>query len=233
MAKRGPSISVKMILGSTLLIVLIVVGFGFLSVYQTRTFYKESTEERIAQFRESLQSKGETATTLFANGAFTLLQNTNFDDAKKLVAASIGRDPELKVSYVLDSNQIVFAHSDPERYGDYLDKPQKIADESWPEVFKVWEDRASKSVTDPLVHGIEITTQKDGRLLFFALPVVNNVEATAARASAAEDPDNTRLGYIVLGYTPSSRACGFPSLSRFSPGAPTKSPAVISMLASR
>ncbi len=81
MAKRaGLSISVKMILTTTFLILLTVVGFGALNTCNIRTAYDQSAKEKTETFRQSLNSKGATTTQVFAStvqvAAFAM-RNTN------------------------------------------------------------------------------------------------------------------------------------------------------------
>ena len=63
MAKRaGPSISVKMILTSTLLVLLTVVGLGFMQVINTGKIYDANAKVRLEKFKESLDERSQAAT---------------------------------------------------------------------------------------------------------------------------------------------------------------------------
>src|SRR5687768_16091242 len=98
MSKRGgPSISVKMILTTTLLIVLIVVGFGFLNVYNVRKVYDQTTSDKIEQFRSALRGKGETSTQVFAQAMLVHLINNEDEEMRGLVSKTQSQDPELKL----------------------------------------------------------------------------------------------------------------------------------------
>lgn len=199
MSKRGPSISVKMILTSTLLIVLIVVGFGFLNVYNTRQFYETRAQEQTQQFSQSLKSKGKSVTTILAQALQIPLSNSQWEDIRDGVKKVLAEDPEVKVTYILDTRRGVVAHSDSGRY-PIGDTNPPIEDESWEAITKVWKDRAEKNIADPLVESLDLTTKRDGRLLFFAYPVLlGSVPPTAQ--IALEDEAESRLGYLVLGYT--------------------------------
>ena len=199
MSKRGPSISVKMILTSTLLIVLIVVGFGFLNVYNTRQFYEKRAQEQTQQFSASLQSKGKSVTAIYAQALQIPMSNSQWGDVRDGVKKVLAEDPEVKVVYVLDTRRGVVAHSDPERY-QAGDVNPAIDDESWPAIMDVWKKRAEQSVADPLVESLDLTTKRDGRLLFFAYPVLLGSVPPTAKLAVDEEADS-RLGYLVLGYT--------------------------------
>lgn len=202
MSKRGPSISVKMILTSTLLIVLIVVGFGFLNVYNTRTFYEKRATEQTEQFTGELKKVGMQVTRHMARGLQVPLTNSQYGDVRHIVKQSLAEDAQLKLVYVLDTNQGVVAHSDTGRYPEG-DTNQKIDDESWAAVAKVWSGRVAKKVADPLVESLDLTTKRDGRLLFFAYPVVLGSAPPTAELAVTDDQEKrmSRLGYLVLGYT--------------------------------
>src|SRR5438552_1459948 len=74
MAKSGGfSLSVKMILTTTLLIVVTVVGSGVLNVVNVRKAFDESSTRQIDVFKAGRQKLGEFGTPLFARGVSQLL----------------------------------------------------------------------------------------------------------------------------------------------------------------
>lgn len=197
MSKRaGPSISVKMILTSTLLILLIVVGFGFLNVYNVRNVYDESTKAKIRLFSEQLEKIGTTAVTGSAAGVQTYLINSQDAEIVGFIDRTVRQDPELRSMYVLDARRGVVAHSDKSRYGD---NHPPIEDESWKAIVTEWQKKDPSEV--PLLHGLELKTEKDGRLMYFAYPVFYGELKPTVGAALAEDPGDNRLGYVVLGYS--------------------------------
>ncbi|MBT8492499.1 MAG: SpoIIE family protein phosphatase [Deltaproteobacteria bacterium] len=200
MAKRGPSLSVKMILTSTLLIVLIVVGFGFLNVYNTRQFYEKRAEDETKQFFEALSSKGKAVTAQAAKGLKAHLIDSAWPNIDDMVKESLNEDAELKVVYVLDKLQGVVSHSDTGRYQRGDTNPE-IKDESWGKILQTWNARAGKGESDPMIENLDLTT-KDGRLLYFAYPIAaTSASLTAKDAVAPVEEAEARVGYVVLGYT--------------------------------
>ena len=199
MSKRsGPSISVKMILTTTLLILLIVVGFGFLNIYNIRKVYDQSAKDKIAQFREQLTDSGQAVTQTFAQAVTPFLADTNIPEIRGLVTKTQKQNADLRLIYVLDGNRGVVAHTDPGRYGD---GNPPITDVSWTKITEHWDTQRKAGETDPLVRGLELKTDRDGRLLYFAYPVfLGGITPTIGSALAEEAPDN-RLGYVVLGYS--------------------------------
>src|SRR5258708_2574050 len=79
MAKRGPSISVKMILTTTLLIVVTVVGSGILNVINVRGAFDEAAKKQVEDFRRDRELLGENGTSLFARAAESLLYEKGRD----------------------------------------------------------------------------------------------------------------------------------------------------------
>lgn len=205
MAKRaGPSISVKMILTSTLLVLLTVVGFGLLNVMNVRDVYDESARAQIELFRQGLRGKGETNTQVFAQAVNPLLINNQDEDIKLSVRDLARRDASLRVLYVLSKDKNVIAHcrvlppeeQTPDKVCDESAYPQShvpITDDSWKAINEAWKNQkvalASVEVTD------------DGKpLAVFGLPVFSVGYEGSAEAALSDDPGDNRFGYVVFGY---------------------------------
>src|SRR5262245_61544764 len=116
MARRGASISVKMILTTTLLIVVTGVGAGLLNVMNIRRSFDETSAEQIALFRKGRAQIGELTTPLFAQAMaqlvlekgrdkdiLSVVQKVVSDDTRDGPAGQ--KDYVLKLAYVLDLNQ--------------------------------------------------------------------------------------------------------------------------------
>ena len=121
MAKRGgPSISVKMILTTTLLIVVTVVGSGFLNVVNIRRAFDASVADRIKTFKEGREQLGLAGTQGIARGVTPFLIDKHDDEIEQLIRLSVAQDNRtddkghidygLKMAYVLDLNQKVILH---------------------------------------------------------------------------------------------------------------------------
>src|SRR5512132_2110472 len=122
MARRGgPSISVKMILTTTLLIVVTGVGAGLLNVMNIRRAFDESAQQRVELFQEARTQIGTIGTPLFAQATEALVVDRGRDkDILTLVQNAVAVDTKdegngkkdygLKLAYVLDLNQRVIAH---------------------------------------------------------------------------------------------------------------------------
>src|SRR5436190_8383403 len=122
MAKRGgPSISVKMILTTTVLIVVTGVGAGFLNIMNIRRTFDESALKRVELFQDARKQIGQLGTPLFARATetalvehgrdaelLTLVQNAVREDTQEGRGGK--KDYVLKLAYVLDLNQKVIAH---------------------------------------------------------------------------------------------------------------------------
>ena len=215
MAKRGGfSLSVKMILTTTFLIVVTVVGSGVLNVINVRKAFDESSTRQIEIFRTGRQALGEFGTPLFARGVSQLLFDRGRDpEILSVVKETVEQDTKdgpsgkkdygLKLAYVLDLNQKVVAHCYEEttlvcaadNHEPMSPGIHPLADETWKQALAAWKASAKGEalVTFEITHG-------GSGYRVFALPVfAPGTPATAAGALAAEAPE-ARLGYVVLGY---------------------------------
>jgi serine phosphatase RsbU (regulator of sigma subunit) len=215
MAKRGASLSVKMILTTTLLIVVTVVGSGVLNVINVRKAFDESTQRQIEVFRSGRETLGEFGTPLFARAVSQLLIDRGRDpDILSLVKETVEQDTKdgpsskkdygLKLAYVLDPNQKVVAYcTEAAKLECALGNHEPIspaigqlAVDSWRQAEEAWK-AAAKGKGEALVRFDLASAGSQHRV--FAFPVFIGTPATAAGALAPEAPD-ARLGYVVLGY---------------------------------
>jgi serine phosphatase RsbU (regulator of sigma subunit) len=212
MAKRGgPSISVKMILTTTLLIVVTVVGSGFLNVVNVRRELDQSVKHRIEDFKQGRITLGELGTPLFARAMEQLLIDHGRDaDIQQVVQSTVSgdtkdgpngkKDTGLALALVLDPNQNVIAACTE---GTKLDcKPGNhqpvsaafgpIAVEAWQAALNQW--KASKKGEALVQFDVQ-----NGAYRAFAYPVFVG-EPPTAQGALATDPPAARQGYVVLGY---------------------------------
>ena len=219
MAKRsGPSISVKMILTTTLLILLTVVGFGVLNVLNIRRVYDENARRDTELFRTSLESKGETDTPMFARALAPMLisagqdaeifnlakstvqQDTRDDDGRRdygLQSAIVLDRNKQMVAYCLEGTELACKQFDPHvSVEEAAEAPGgKMAAEAWKKAVETWSAGGGKG---------EVLAKYDfadgsSKFRFFAYPVFAGAPPTAA-AAIADDPGDSRHGYIVFGY---------------------------------
>jgi serine phosphatase RsbU (regulator of sigma subunit) len=195
--RHGPSISVKMILTTTALIVVIVVGFGLLNIWTIGRVFDASVVDKERLIEDQLRRVGSATVTAVASSSRTFLETNNDADLRHYVADLAKKDPSIASVYVLDANQGLVAHSDEAK--NPKEEHPKVTEESWAKVHEVWAQRKDRpSEQDPLV-----TTEAQlatGRMALFASPVFPaGVPATAA--GVFETNDATRpLGYVVIGY---------------------------------
>ena len=205
MAKRsGLSISVKMILTSTLLILLTVAGFGIMNVLNVRDVYDASAKEKRESFQDALKHKGETTTQVFAQAMLTNLINHADDDIQLIVEKTANQDPELQLLYILGRDKRVVAYCRVARSATKAcdagpaGERSMDSDSSWQQIESTWRERAQAGKSDALV-GIELSYQ--GSLMeVFAYPVFSGGEVPTPSAALADEPGENRQGYVVLGY---------------------------------
>ena len=215
MAKSGGlSLSVKMIVTTTLLIVVTVVGSGVLNVMNVRRAFDDATTEQIKLFRAGRETLGEVGTPLFAQAVKQLLYDRGQDEAiVGLVKATVLQDTKdggngkkdfgLKFAYVLDPNRAIIARclegttvdcNTAKTEHEAIGAPSgTVVVDSWAKALEQWKlPKAEALVRFDLDSG-------GTKYRVFAYPVFNTVPPTAA-AAVATDPGDQRLGYVILGY---------------------------------
>jgi serine phosphatase RsbU (regulator of sigma subunit) len=215
MAKRGASLSVKMILTTTLLIIVTVVGSGVLNVMNIRKAFDDSAQRQIEIFRSGRDQLGEFGTPLFARAVEQLLIDRGRDaDILSLARETVAQDTKdaaggkkdygLKLAYVLDLNQKVVAHCFEETKLDCIagehepisTKLGQLAVDAWAQAQAAW--KAAASAKGEALIRFDLASG-GGRYRVFAFPVFTGVPATAAGATATEPPPQ-RQGYVVMAY---------------------------------
>ena len=217
MAKRGgPSLSVKMILTTTLLIVVTVVGSGVLNVLSVRKALDDALVQQITRFREGRETLGEFGTRLFARAVGQLLFDKGRDaDIGSLVKETVEQDTKdgsdgkkdygLKLAYVLDLNQNVVAHCYEDtklacvagNHEPISAGTGPLAVESWKLAQAAWKTAAAGK-SEALVRFDLAGPSSQHRV--FAFPVYAAGTPATAAGALATDPPDARLGYVVLGY---------------------------------
>jgi serine phosphatase RsbU (regulator of sigma subunit) len=204
-----------MILTTTLLIVVTVVGSGVLNVMNIRRAFDESAKQQIDVFRAGREASGEFGTPLFARAVEQLLIDRGRDaDILSLVHETVAQDTKdgpngkkdygLKLAYVLDLNQKMVAtcledaklDCKPGAHDPVGSAYGPLVVETWKQALDGWK-AAAAGKREALIKFD--TGTGDARFRVFALPVFSGVPPTAAGALAAEPPEQ-RQGYVVLGY---------------------------------
>jgi serine phosphatase RsbU (regulator of sigma subunit) len=217
MARRGASLSVKMIVTTTMLIVVTVVGSGLLNVFNIRGVFDDASLERTKAFREGRELLGEVGTPLFAQAVQNMLVDRGQDLAiKKLVEGTLAQDTKdvdgakdygLRFAFVLDPSRQLVAHciedpvatctKNPPNQHLPLTAAPPMAATVFQQALTAWK---AAPPTGPGLVKLDLT-DGDARYRVFAYPVVSRAisSATAGDAAAEPAPDD-RLGYVVLGY---------------------------------
>jgi len=216
MAKRaGPGISVKMILTTTLLILLTVVGFGVLNVLNIRKVYDQATTQQIDVFRQGRERLGEFGTPVFARALDKYLIDNQDAEILTLVQGTVTQDTRdrdgkkdygLKLAFVLDRNQgmVAYVHEEAELkfvVGDHnpvdATKHSALAVQAWTQALAMWTANAKSNTGDVLLR-FDLT-DPSGKYRIFAFPIFG-VELPTPATAIAKDPPDARRGYVVFGY---------------------------------
>ena len=207
------SLSVKMILTTTALIVVTVVGSGLLNVVNVRKAFDSNTEQQIETYRSGRERAGEAFAPVFARAVEPALIDKGDDiPTRDLVKNAVIADTKdtdgktelgLRFALVLDGNRAVVAHCFEDPLVKCLDDGTHppvtdvlgIAAQAWTAVVKAWEE-AAKAGNAPLVRVDFASGETKYRV--FAYPVISGAEATATAALAIEP--GPRQGYVMLAY---------------------------------
>jgi serine phosphatase RsbU (regulator of sigma subunit) len=204
-----------MILTTTALIVVTVVGSGVLNVMNIRRAFDESAKQQIEVFRTGRETAGEFGTPMFARAVEQLLIDRGRDaDILSLVQQTVAQDTKdgpngkkdygLKLAYVLDPKQKLVAHCFEDTRLECVagnHEPVGPANgqltvDTWKRALDAWK-AAAAGKGEPLIK-FDIAAA-GWKYRVFAAPVFIGMAATAAGALAS-DPPEQRLGYVVLGY---------------------------------
>lgn len=214
MATWSPSISVKMILTTTLLIVVTVVGSGLLNVVNIRRAFDDSVEQQIKVFRRGRQQLGELGTPLLARAVEPLLIEHQDGEIALLAKNAVGQDTKvdptgkidygLKLAYVLDLNQNMVVSCiegatldcQPGGHAPVTGKFGPLILESWTMALAQWKTNLASG--EALVN-FELASG-GATYHVFAYPVFVGEPATAGAAIPNEPNSESRQGYVILGY---------------------------------
>ncbi len=194
--RHGFSISVKMILTTSALILLIIVGFAALDIWTIARVFDASVAEKERLIEEQLRKVGGATVTALAASGRAFLETNNDADLRHYVTDLAKKDPNLDAVYVLDANQGLIAHSDEAK--NPKEGHPKVADPTWAKVYETWKARKDKGEADPLV--ATESQGAGGREAIFALPIFPaGAPATAAGVFDASDAARP-LGFVVVAY---------------------------------
>jgi len=220
MAKRGgPSISVKMILTTTLLIVVTGVGAGLLNVMNLRRAFDESAEKRIEVFQRARTQIGQIGTKLFARATEALVLEKGRDkDILILVQNTVASDTTesngkkdyvLKLAYVLDQNQKVIAHCHEgtqldckvfEEHAPVTAALGQITVDGWNKALAAWKaNSADPNKSGDVLVELDLASGNSNYKIF-AYPIFSGEPPASAAGTIAAEAPTSRLGYVVLGY---------------------------------
>ncbi|HWU88696.1 MAG TPA: SpoIIE family protein phosphatase [Kofleriaceae bacterium] len=211
------SVSVKMILTTTLLIVVTVVGFGLLIDFNLGKVFDDTAARQIRTFEQGRELLGETGTLLFARTVQPLVVENKDNEIGPLMKEMIGQDTKdagggrkdflLKLAFVLDLNQKLMVHcfEDAKQLACVEGKlpregieqvGRELSKKAWDTAIAEWKQAAANK--GPALVRFDLTGD-DARYRVFAYPIFTNAPPTAAGA-VAENPPDARRGYVVLGY---------------------------------
>jgi serine phosphatase RsbU (regulator of sigma subunit) len=198
--RHGPSISVKLILTSTALIVLIIAGFGALNIFNIGRIYDQNVTEKEQLFRQELARVGRATVQALEASSRSYIDVSNDKDLRPFVTQLASKDDQIAFVYVLDNNQLLVAHSDKTRNPADEEGHKNFDDASWKKIIETWKGRqADPKQQDPLIESLEFSGAKEGHVALFALPVFP--VGAGATVKAIFDPEASvkPMGFVAMG----------------------------------
>lgn len=214
--RHGPSISVKLILTTTAMIVLIIAGFGALNAWNINQVYDQQVVEKKELFAKELKSVGTATLRALEAASRGYLNENKSEEVRKAVDGLVGpelakdeKDRTLAFVYVLTPDlpeTKLVAHSDAAKSPKEGDALPTVNEDSWKKILETWAARKAEGESRPLIESFEFTGASEGHVALFAMPIfkseVPDTAATVANTLAeAPDPsaDFGRLGFVVVG----------------------------------
>jgi serine phosphatase RsbU (regulator of sigma subunit) len=202
--RHGPSISVKLILTSTALIVLIVAGFGALNIFNIGRIYDQNVLEKEQLFRQELTRVGRATVQALEASSRSYIDVSNDKDLRPFVVQLASKDDQISFVYVLDNNQLLVAHSDktrnPSDVEGHEEGHKNFDDASWKKIVETWKARqADPKQQDPLIESLEFSGAKEGHVALFAMPVFPVGPGSTVKAIFDPDASAKPMGFVVLG----------------------------------
>lgn len=173
--RRGTSISVKMILTTTTLIVVIVALFGvsnYSIMSQIFDDQRQSLEDTLIQ---TIRQRGSVQTRDLVQPSRTALQQNDYSTLQSFVPDIASGDREVIYAFVADNNSRIIAHSDK------VNNTRAVQDPNDQEMIAAAKDAAKDAFFDKRF------STPGGDLYLFARPVIAS--------------DQQRVGTVVLAYT--------------------------------
>ncbi len=126
--RRGPSISVKMILATTTIIVMIVAFFGVASVVTLNQVFAQTASALEQQYEKNLTDRGLALAAALAGSTRSAVVNNDWNNLRLSIQDVAKKDNQAAFLYVADKDGLVMAASDPHKH------EQKATDPAWREV---------------------------------------------------------------------------------------------------
>jgi serine phosphatase RsbU (regulator of sigma subunit) len=119
--RRGPSISVKMILTTTAIIVIIVAGFGVASVWRLNKLFEQNEQVLRAQTEKNLADKGLSLAAALAGALKAAFLGNDWNNLQGSIPDVAKKDNQIAFLYVAEKDGRIQAASDVTRNGKGAD----------------------------------------------------------------------------------------------------------------
>jgi serine phosphatase RsbU (regulator of sigma subunit) len=189
-APRRLTLGARMIVGTTALVVVVVIGLGLTQLLVLQRVHDRTTRDTkrllATQFETQLARVGESTIRLLAGACRTFIESSDDGNLRAYLVETRRRSPELTFAYVLDDRERLIAHSDPAR--NPVQGHAAFDEPSWGAVKRAWGGHVAR--------GEAPTALRDGGVALFAMPIL---PAAVPGAAPSGNPDEEPYGYLVIG----------------------------------
>jgi serine phosphatase RsbU (regulator of sigma subunit) len=206
--RHGASISVKLIATTTALIVLIVAGFGALSIYSIGKVFDANVADQEQLFREGLSRVGRANMRTLTASSRSYLEASNFSDLRPFVVQLGKSDSQMAFMEVVvqDPNDehgyMLGASSDAEENQRLAETKHTLkSDAIWTKVLDVWKASKASKEQNPEILALEYNDQKMGHIALFAQPIYAADIVPTVAGIFDKATTTPPLGFVVLGYS--------------------------------
>ena len=192
------SISVKLIVTTSSLVVFVVVGTALLNFRNAARVYDANAIQTERRIREQMRKVGSATVETTASATRTYFEQSNDIDMRAYVAQLAANNDEVSFMYILDQDKGLVAHSDAKKNPRAGHPP--VSEPSWKIVAAAWRRQSTTAKSPALIAALEFQA-KEERVSLFAHPVFPANVAGSAKLAIDPNTKSRPLGYIVIGYT--------------------------------
>jgi serine phosphatase RsbU (regulator of sigma subunit) len=184
LVKRGISISVKLIVGSTTLVIFVIGLFGVINSMSSRRIIDDATNRLREKITAGLRQAGMAQLQLFAEATRLALLQSDYSTLQTMSQNIVKEDERVTEVVVVDAKETILAHNDAARAGTAITGPiAPLVKQKQKDVLTVQSQKAMTFVS---------TVRQEGAVLC-SVALVYSLKALDAELAKAESLKSTEV----------------------------------------